>query len=1092
MSIDFQRYLESICSKYQQWWSLVDKLTNTVGCQKADGEKLSSLFDFGLMAQIIEPRKRQNEISEKIERLSVLEGLRKYAAKESVLLIGRPGAGKSTTLARLLVESAKEALQNQQSQIPVLVELRYYKDYYETSVLDLVQAFLERHELYDLSISELKKLLKEKRFLLLMDGINELPDDDARRKIKLFRRDNSNTPMIFTTRDGGDDLGIGKKLEMQPLSNCEVQRFIDDCMPGQTREILQQLRDRLRELGQTPLVMWMLYFIFQKTQDVPLSSGEALRKFTQLYERNSNDVPVSEECRLWRSGLLEHLAFEMMQADKPTDFRLSISERDAKKNFTEFLQGKEEYPERSAIICLDDLLKHHLIQRNPQNDEIEFCHQLLQEYYAAESLLRQLDQISPENLKYFYLNYLKWTEPLLLMLALPEVTDKKAVEIVSLGLDVDLHLGAKLAGAVKSDYQKNTVILVDKLNIDHQLKILLLGLTRSTSMIPIVSKYLNNANPGFRKKVIESFDRIECEEATQILYQVLKDENYDVNRTAAIILGKRGDQAAIPILIDALEDKNFSDYFWVSYALKKISTKTLISAIQKVIKHGDAEVRKKAIETLYPNQVNSLEAVNILIECLKDTDSNVRNSAAFRLGLIDNKKAVLPLVESLIDESFSVRTTICISLKKIDSNAAVSYITQILWDKNSNSHIQIAEPYLQIGNSKILQDSRSNFCQKYIEALGFIGNDNAIPTLIYALYDENMNIYSYAAIALGKIGNKAAISALIHALKNVYFGVRNIAAYVLGDFDSDEVISALIMTLKDECYLVRESVTVALDKIRIKQDETLDTQSEDITELEGNDQAIVLSLALKSQDIIPFGNAIDEIEKYSYNVAIPELFKALEREDTSIRWMAASAIGKTGNTELLPRLSELLVRTGDEPLSAAIFGIQERCKYYNYIIATSPLLEEENNTDSLANSINTLTHTIKTMSENSQASKYSFPNATTVQIVENNNGEVIAHKYAAHQKQNIAEVETVIQKLLEQIEQNKPTPIEAELIVNQAVDNHPVLKDKQVIEQAIKNYPNLKIRLRRVATAVGIETVKVIFAPAGILIEGVKAWTQPE
>jgi hypothetical protein len=34
--------------------------------------------------------------------------------------------------------------------------------------------------------------------------------------------------------------------------------------------------------------------------------------------------------------------------------------------------------------------------------------------------------------------------------------------------------------------------------------------------------------------------------------------------------------------------------------------------------------------------------------------------------------------------------------------------------------------------------------------------------------------------------------------------------------------------------------------------------------------------------------------------------------------------------------------------------------------------------------------------------------------------------------------------------------------------------------------------LRRVATAVGIETVKVIFAPAGILIEGVKAWTQPE
>jgi len=45
---------------------------------------------------------------EKIERLTVLDGLRKYAL-EHVLLVGRPGSGKSTALVRLVLEEAEKA-----------------------------------------------------------------------------------------------------------------------------------------------------------------------------------------------------------------------------------------------------------------------------------------------------------------------------------------------------------------------------------------------------------------------------------------------------------------------------------------------------------------------------------------------------------------------------------------------------------------------------------------------------------------------------------------------------------------------------------------------------------------------------------------------------------------------------------------------------------------------------------------------------------------------------------------------------------------------------------------------------------------------
>ncbi len=92
--IIWSQYLESLCTAYAQWWQ-VYTITDVVGQKRVEPEPSPLLFDFGLMVQTVE---RDRE--EKIERLSVLEGLRKYAS-EHVLLVGRPGSGKSTALARL-------------------------------------------------------------------------------------------------------------------------------------------------------------------------------------------------------------------------------------------------------------------------------------------------------------------------------------------------------------------------------------------------------------------------------------------------------------------------------------------------------------------------------------------------------------------------------------------------------------------------------------------------------------------------------------------------------------------------------------------------------------------------------------------------------------------------------------------------------------------------------------------------------------------------------------------------------------------------------------------------------------------------------
>ncbi len=338
-------------------------------------------------------KEEKSEGQEKIEQLGVLEGLRKYA-QDHVLLVGKPGSGKSTALKRLLLEEAENALSDDRVKIPVLVELRYY----QTSMLDAIGSFLRRHGLW-MEKAEIEKQLFEGRWLLLVDGLNELPDDAARQEVKVFRQNNLHTPMIFTTRvlGMGGNLDISKQLEMLPLTESQTQDFVKDYLPDGAEQMLGQLGERLQEFRQTPLLLWMLCSVFDETGKVPPNLGLVFRQFTQKFQQELKESVPENSRNLWQL-LLKYLAFRMTQGREATEFQVAIPRQQAEEILTELLRNQNnDQPHASAISGLQDLLKHHLIQLG-SDDQIEFRHQLIQEYYTAEYLLEQLKTLS-DNLR---------------------------------------------------------------------------------------------------------------------------------------------------------------------------------------------------------------------------------------------------------------------------------------------------------------------------------------------------------------------------------------------------------------------------------------------------------------------------------------------------------------------------------------------------------------------------------------------------------------------------------------------------------------------------------------------------------------------
>jgi hypothetical protein len=110
-------------------------------------------------------------------------------------------------------------------------------------------------------------------------------------------------------------------------------------------------------------------------------------------------------------------------------------------------------------------------------------------------------------------------------------------------------------------------------------------------------------------------------------------------------------------------------------------------------------------------------------------------------------------------------------------------------------------------------------------------------------------------------------------------------------------------------------------------------------------------------------------------------------------------------------------------------------------------------------------------------------------VAETVQGNQEAILYTSDQQENLTELVTEIQNLLNNLDKNL-TPIEVQSKVQKAIEHNPSLRDPKLIEAAIKTSPSLQARLRHVLTAASLETVKVIFAPAGILIEAVKAWIE--
>lgn len=785
---DFKAYLQSLVATYEQWWKLY-ALTDAVGQIREPEEEQLSPFDFGLTVQAVSKEREHTSSGsgssqvkrEKTERLPVLKGIRKYA-DDHVLLIGRPGSGKSTALIRLLLEMATQALEQGTGKIPILIELRYWQN----SAIERIQAFLYKHDpSLSLDESTLSSLLCQGRFLLLLDGLNELSSEVAKTQLASFRQDYSKVPMIFTTRNlrMGGDLGIEKKLEMQPLSEGQMKEFIRAYVRDQAEAMLQQLNDRLWEFGQTPLLLWMLCEVFQQSPEhrMPSNLAGIFQRFTTMYEGSSvrkhkvallkGDVRPLSDRRIWKPAL-QAIASIMMQGETAVDFRVAIHRDEAEQELSRIFPN-EQFPVRDI---LDDLLKYHLLQ-NRSTDQIEFRHQLIQEYYVAEHLWQLLPDLSDEQLKRDYLNLLKWTESISLMLALVP-NEGQALRVVKLALDVDLRLGARLAGEVRIAFQEATLGEVSALPVADWLKVELLGHTQSKVAIPELVSFLSHTDINIAKVSASYIEKTDNQTAVDALRQRLEEFSTDffsrqswgypdedaILWTAHVeALAYLAPQEAIQFLRERL-------------SLNRPMLLMITDAVSILMRLDAENLIPELLRDLYDSQKKEINK----IVADSSSEENKRQQLLIFLGRSsDYDLFISDLIELLEKETHeSVQKQIIQLLGQSKHELAIPTLVQILKGGSDKLRVEATKQLVKLSATPNLIDSE--------ELRIFAGC-------------EDIDISWYASVVLGHLGDSTALHRMLYELKNNSIpGIRSTAAHILGIIGDPDCVPSLLKTMEDD------------------------------------------------------------------------------------------------------------------------------------------------------------------------------------------------------------------------------------------------------------------------------------------------------
>jgi HEAT repeat protein len=207
------------------------------------------------------------------------------------------------------------------------------------------------------------------------------------------------------------------------------------------------------------------------------------------------------------------------------------------------------------------------------------------------------------------------------------------------------------------------------------------------------------------------------------------------------------------------------------------------------------------------------EALSPLLKALHDKDREVRKAVARALGHTDDPRASAAIANMLRSHEADMVAAVSEAMVNLGS-CAVPDLIKMLGEPDALVLESVPAILIRIGSPAVnplvemLRDALPPASTHATSILGEIRDPNAVWPLVNALKNPDLTII--AAEALGKIGDQRAVRSLMELLSSYSEGVQRSATLALGAIGDPQAVEPLIQLLRSGERKVRTAAAAAL------------------------------------------------------------------------------------------------------------------------------------------------------------------------------------------------------------------------------------------------------------------------------------------
>jgi HEAT repeat protein len=404
--------------------------------------------------------------------------------------------------------------------------------------------------------------------------------------------------------------------------------------------------------------------------------------------------------------------------------------------------------------------------------------------------------------------------------------------------------------------------------------------------------------------------------AVDILLSALHDPETTVRRNAAHALEYVKDIRALDPLLHALADADTRVRKSVERALGSLGQPAII-ALHQMTASAVPEERKRAETTLV--SLHAQLPIDLLIRLLQSEQVKSRRYAVWRLYAYHDARAIPALITALHDVDEGIQKTAASALAAFDDPASLQALLEYF--------LIIPEHGWQSG----IEFTRYDGLDPAIRAFQRTQDAGIYSRLMKDAQAGPIKRRARALYALS-VFHQTREETLIAALKDRHAFLRQAAAYGLRERKEVSAVEPLIAAFADRDAEVRCAILGALDAIG-----DMRAASVFIRALNDNDEGVraasyysymimqpaavpELTKALRRQDAEIQFRVIDSLERVGDARAVPALLQALKGE-RDLRPSIIRALGDIGDTRAIPSLISCLRDTDADVRRSAVFAL---------------------------------------------------------------------------------------------------------------------------------------------------------------------------